>query len=116
MQRMGNEQRRDPRVSSYAKAFLIEPPVPGYIRDLSRTGCQVAFMQPIPAAVGDILGIRVIAEHDPTIQPFVIRLRVRWLRQDPIWFALGAQIEPLEDPAVLATFTRLVAYYSGASG
>jgi hypothetical protein len=111
---MESDQRRDPRVSSYAKAFLIDPPAPGYIRDLSRTGCQVAFMQPVPAAVGDLLAIRVIAEHDPSIQPFVIRLRVRWLKQDPIWFALGAQIEPLEDPSALGAFNKLVSYYSGA--
>ncbi len=111
---MGTEQRKDPRVSSYAKAMLLDPPAPGYIRDLSRTGCQVAFMQPVPAAVGDLLSMRVIAEHDPTIQPFLIKLRVRWLKQDQIWFALGAQIEPFDDPSALAAFNKLVSYYSGA--
>jgi hypothetical protein len=111
---MGNEQRRDPRVSSYAKAFLITPPAPGYMRDLSRTGCQVAFMQPVPAAVGDMLTLRVIAEHDPSIQPFLIKLRVRWLKQDPIWFAMGAQIEPIDDPSSREAFDKLVTYYSGA--
>jgi len=111
---MGNEQRRDPRVSSYAKALLLAPPAPGYIRDLSRTGCQVAFMQPVPAAVGDRIVLRVIAEHDPTILPFLITLRVRWLRQDPIWFAVGAQIEPFDDPGALGSFDKLVSYYAGA--
>jgi len=111
---MGTEQRRDPRVSSYAKAMLLTPPAPGYIRDLSRTGCQVVFMQPVPAAVGDLITVRVIAEHDPSITPFLIKLRVRWLKQDSIWFALGAQIEPFEDQSSLASFDKLVSYYSGA--
>ncbi len=110
---MGTEQRKDPRVSSYAKAILLTPPAPGYIRDLSRTGCQVAFMQPVPAAVGDVITLRVIAEHDPSITPFPITLRVRWLKQDAIWFALGAQIEQFDDPAALSSFEKLVAYYSG---
>jgi hypothetical protein len=111
---MGSDQRRDPRVSSYAKALLLTPPAPGYIRDLSRTGCQVAFMQPVPAAVGDLLTLRVIAEHDPSIQPFLIKLHVRWLRQDPIWFAVGAQIDPFEDSDSQASFEKLVSYYTGA--
>ena len=94
--------------------MLLNPPAPGYVRDLSRTGCQVAFMQPVPAAVGDLLTLRVIAEHDPTIQPFLITLRVRWLKQDQIWFAVGAQIEPFDEPGSLAAFDKLVSYYSGA--
>jgi hypothetical protein len=111
---MGSEHRRDPRVSSYAKAILVDPPAPGYVRDLSRTGCQIAFMQPVPAAIGDLLVLRVIAEHDPSITPFPLKLRVRWLKQDDIWFAVGAQIEPFEDPGALASFNKLVSYYSGA--
>ena len=94
--------------------MLLNPPAPGYVRDLSRTGCQGAFMQPVPAAVGDLLTLRVIAEHDPTIQPFLITLRVRWLKQDQIWFAVGAQIEPFDEPGSLAAFDKLVSYYSGA--
>ncbi len=111
---MEAEKRKDPRVPSYAKAVLVDGQVPGYIRDLSHSGCQVAFLQPFGAAVGDVLVVQVIAEHDPSILPFRIRLRVRRLIDDPPWHSLGAQIESHPDAAGEQSFEKLVSYYSGA--
>jgi hypothetical protein len=110
---MGSEQRINPRVPSYAKAMLVEPLIPGYIRDLSRSGCQVAFMQSITAAVGDLIAVRVIAEHDPTLPPFLIHLRIRWKKADAPWSTLGGQIEPMDNAKEKDTFERLVSYYAG---
>jgi hypothetical protein len=109
---MGTEMRRDPRVSGYAKAIMLPAMTPGYIRDLSRHGCQVAFMQAVTAAAGDLVTVRVIAEHDPGIPPFQIGLRVRWARPDGIWFTFGGQIE---DTGAVAAFETLVDYYEGAA-
>jgi hypothetical protein len=113
---VGTEQRKDPRVPSYAKAVLVDQQIPGYIRDLSRSGCQVAFMQPISAGVGDLITVQVIAEHDPTILPFQIRLRVRRVIEDALWHSLGTEIETIFDPKEAQAFDRLVSYYSGTSG
>ena len=110
---MGSELRKDPRVSGYAKALLLEPKTPGYIHDLSRRGCQVAFMQAVAVAAGDLITVRVIAEHDATLLPFDIALRVRWVRQDTIWFALGGEIESVPAPGSEAVFEKLVEYYAG---
>jgi hypothetical protein len=109
---MGTEQRKDPRAPSYAKALLMTPPAPGYVRDLSRSGCQIAFMQAVEVGKGDSITVRVIAEHDPSIPPFMVRLRVRWTRQDAIWMTLGGEVEPPDDPAAAAAFDRLVDYYT----
>ena len=111
---MEAEKRKDPRVPSYAKAVLLDGQVPGYIRDLSVSGCQVAFLQPLRAGVGDVLTVRVIAEHDPSILPFRIRLRVRRLIEDPPWHSVGAQIEAPLDASEEQSFEKLVSYYSGA--
>jgi hypothetical protein len=111
---MGSEQRKNPRMPSYAKAMLVDSQIPGYIRDLSRSGCQVAFMQTIPAAVGEIIAVRVIAEHDQTIPPFLIHLRIRWTKKDDPWSTLGGQIEPMNNEKEKAVFERLVTYYAGA--
>jgi hypothetical protein len=110
---VGIEQRKDPRVSSYAKAVLLDRQIPGYIRDLSRSGCQVAFMQPVPAAVGDLITLRVIAEHDPSIPPIQIRLRVRRVTEDALWHTLGTQVETIFDQQEAQAFDRMVSYYSG---
>ena len=109
---MGSEQRKNPRVSGYAKALLVGPMTPGYLRDLSKTGCQVAFMQTVPAALGDLLTIRVIAEQSLPIPPFDLSLRVRWLKPDSIWFALGGEIEAVSCQGDENVFEKLVAYYA----
>lgn len=111
---MKAEKRKDARVPSYAKAVLVDGQVPGYIRDLSLSGCQVAFLQPPRVGVGDVLTVQVIAEHDPSILPFHIRLRVRRLIEDPPWHSVGAQIERHVDAAEEQAFEKLVSYYSGA--
>jgi hypothetical protein len=111
---MGSEQRAQRRVSGYAKALLVGPLTPGYVRDLSRSGCQVAFMQPVKAAAGDALPLRIIAEHDPSLAPFEITLRVRWVKPDAIWQSLGGQIEWPEGSSAAGAFEKLVEYYEGA--
>ena len=112
---MAGEQRRDLRVPSYAKAVLADGHIPGYIRDLSSSGCQVAFIQPVSAAVGDVITVQVIAEHDPTIAPFRIQLRIRRVVEDPPWHSLGTQVETIHDPKEAEAFERLVSYYSGST-
>jgi hypothetical protein len=109
---VGNEKRKDQRVPSYAKALLLDGHVPGYIRDLSRSGCQVAFMQPVRAAVGELITVQIIAEHDPSILPFTVRLRVRRVVEDALWHSLGTQIESTFGPVESQAFERLVLYYS----
>jgi hypothetical protein len=108
---MENEHRKHPRVTSYAKALLVGAMTPGHIRDLSATGCQVVFMQAVAAAVGDLLRLRVIPEHDPAIAPFQICLRVRWIKPDPLWFALGGEIEEVSCTEDAGAFEKLVSYY-----
>ena len=110
---MGGEQRRHPRVTGYAKALILGANTPGYVRDLSTSGCQVTFMQAVTAAPGSLLKIRVIAEHDPTIAPFEIELRVRWIRPDTLWWAIGGEIETVTGAQGRAEFERLVRYYAG---
>ena len=111
---MASELRKNPRVSGYAKALLVGQMTPGYIRDLSRAGCQVAFMQSIAAAVGDLITVRVIAEHDTSIPPFEISLRIRWVKPDPLWWALGGQIESVGGHEDQDVFEKLVDYYAGS--
>ena len=113
---MGTEQRKDPRVPGYAKAVFVDGQIPGYIRDLSRSGCQVSFMQPVPAAVGDLITVQVIAEHDPSIVPFLVRLRVRRVIEDALWHSLGTEIESIFDPKEAQAFDALVSYYSSSVG
>jgi hypothetical protein len=113
---MEREHRKHPRVAGYAKALLEVLMIPGYIRDLSRTGCQVAFMQPVAAEPGDRIDVRVMPEHDPALAPFQICLRVRWKKEDGLWFAIGGEIEAKSCPEGEGVFEKLVDYYAGPGG
>jgi hypothetical protein len=111
---MSAEHRHQPRVSGYAKALLIGPNTPGYIRDLSRTGCQVAFVQTVAAVAGDLIKVRVIDEHDPSVPQFQISLRVRRIKPDALWCVLGGEIESVSGHEDQSAFEKLVDYYAGA--
>jgi len=110
---VASEQRKDPRVRGYAKAVLVQGAIPGYIRDLSSFGCQVGFLQPVAGAVGDVISVRVIAEHDPLIAPFLVRLRIRRVIEDPPWHSLGTEVEAIRDPKEAEAFQKIVSYYRG---
>lgn len=110
---MAGEQRKDLRVRGYAKVVLVDGAIPGYIRDLSSSGCQVAFLQPVAGAVGDVIIVRVIAEHDPLIAPFLVRLLIRRVIEDPPWHSLGTEVEPIRDPREAEAFQKIVDYYRG---
>lgn len=110
---MGSEQRKNPRVAGYAKAVFTQSMTPGYIRDISAEGCQVAFMQPLPLTSGDEVTIRVIAVHDPSVAPFALTLRVRWVKNDQPWFLVGGETRAPTD-ADARSMEALVMYYAGA--
>jgi hypothetical protein len=111
---MGAEQRRHERATAQAKAVFVDTITSGYLRDLSTSGCQVAFMTPVPAKEGQIVTIQIVPVHDPAAAPFHIQLEVRWLRNDPLWFLMGGKTQGVTalDSEALG---KLVDYYLGAS-
>jgi hypothetical protein len=107
---MSAEQRSHERSTAHAKAVFVDTMTPGYLRDLSSSGCQVAFMAPVPAQEGLSVKIQVIPVHDPAQTPFQLLLDVRWIRNDPLWYLMGGKIRGAtsEDTASLE---KLIAYY-----
>lgn len=107
---MGSENRKTDRMKCYAKVLFRPTKTPGYIRDLSATGCQISFVQPVPAVKDDEIDLEVVGGGMDS-SPFSFRLRVRWVNKDGIYFSLGGEIA---DPAAAAGhegFNKLVEYY-----
>ncbi len=107
---MGVEQRQSPRVSCYAKVLYARK-TPGYIRDLSLTGCHISFVQQIPATAGDIIEVEVVAGGGAQISPFRVHLVIRWAKSDGIYFSIGGDVAGAASPEEQQSFTKLVQYY-----
>jgi hypothetical protein len=110
---MGSENRRQERIKCYAKVVFTKTMTPGYIRDLSATGCHISFIQPIEAEREDVIDIKVVAGGNPQDPPFAFPLRVRWIKVDGIYFSLGGEIAGGIKESDKEPFARLVAYYQG---
>jgi hypothetical protein len=107
---MGSENRKNNRMKCYAKVLYRPSKTPGYIRDLSLTGCQISFVQPIPAGKDDEIDLDVVGGGEENT-PFSFRLRVRWVSKDGIYYSLGGEIADPESAAGHAAFNKLVEYY-----
>jgi hypothetical protein len=107
---MSAELRRQERATTHAKAVFVDTMTSGYLRDLSASGCQVAFMAPVPAQEGLTVTIQVIPIHDPAQAPFQLLLDVRWVRNDPLWYLMGGKIRGVT-PQDTASLKKLIAYY-----
>jgi len=110
---MSAEQRRDERATTHAKAVFPGSQTPGYLRDLSASGCQVAFMDPVPVKEGQTVTVQIIPVHEPTIEPFQILLDVRWARNDPLWHLMGGKVRGVTAQDA-ASLEKLVRYYVSA--
>ena len=105
---MGADQRKQPRTRGYAKAIHAASGIPGYVRDLSVTGCYVSFLKPIDVHIGDEIEIQIVSGGGVDVPPFSLRLVVRWKKEDGIYFSIGGELPgDTADPH----FTRLVEYY-----
>ena len=107
---MGSENRKSNRMKCYAKVLFRQTRTPGYIRDLSATGCHISFVQPVPADMNDEIELDVVG-GGPENTPFSFRLRVRWARKDGIYYSLGGEISDHDTDAGREAFGKLVDYY-----
>ena len=109
---MQAEHRHGERAAGFDKVILLDSMTPGYIRDLSDEGAQVAFLRPVPVSSGQTVAMRVIPVHDETRAPFEVSFEVHWVGSDSVWFVMGGHTAgaTLRDAALLR---RLVRYYEG---
>jgi hypothetical protein len=112
---MQTESRRQERVKSYAKVLISPGMTPGYIRDVSVTGCQVSFLQPVAEGPGQCARLSVLPGEGVDGGTFTIEMTVRWARRDGPYFSVGGDVRESASPLDRVGFRRLVEYYSSTS-
>lgn len=109
---MGTEQRKSSRNKTYAKVLLQDSSTPGYLRDLSRDGCQLALVRPLSVQKGDSLTFSVLPAEEMGIPRFLLTVEIVWARNDPVYFLLGGVIESLNDTESEERLRKLFKYYA----
>jgi hypothetical protein len=106
---MGEDQRKDPRNKAYAKVLLEGSGTLGYLRDLSREGCQLAFIGNPSVDKGAVVSLEVLPAEEMEIPPFSMDVRIMWTRNDPVYYLAGGLINSTQDEERLK---RLFQYYA----
>jgi hypothetical protein len=109
---MGKEQRKSPRNKTYAKVIFEASSTPGYLRDLSRDGCQLALIRPLSVQKGDSLTVSVLPAEEMGIPRFSVTIEIVRTRSDPVYFLVGAIIAPVTDKESEERLEELFKYYA----
>lgn len=109
---MEKEQRKSPRNKTYAKVLLEGSGTPGYLRDLSRDGCQLALIKPLSVQKGDSLTVLVLPAEEIGIPRFSVTVEIMWTRNNPVYFLVGAVIAPVTDTESEERLEELFKYYA----
>jgi hypothetical protein len=113
---VGSEQRRHKRTHGYAKVVFRRDAVPGYIRDLSESGCKVDLLRPITVSRGDLVELEVIPEQEMGIAQFKLCIKVQWVSAGSVFFSIGGRREPSLNMETEGLFQKLADYYEGDPG
>jgi hypothetical protein len=108
---MSEEQRNKVRLKTHVKILIKGWEVPGYIRDLSREGCQLSLTRPLDLKREQALAVSVLADPETGVVPFDFFLQVLWTRTDPVFFNLGGPIAPFPGPQHERGLRRLYEFY-----
>jgi len=108
---MSSEQRRDKRELSYAKIWVEEDQVPGYVHDMAKGGCRIEIPVPVEWQKGERKAIKVIPEDELEIPSFALVIEIRWFETEQIYCSAGVKVvEPIGND-VREHYEKLLAYY-----
>lgn len=110
-----SDKRRAPREKCYAKALFVDDEAPGYVRDISTAGVRVDRLGRPNTSPGQWRTIRVLPEEETGIPPFSLRMQVRWVRREGLFYAIGASVHSPEDAAAAAAYHALLDLYADSS-
>jgi hypothetical protein len=108
---MSEEQRNRVRLKTHAKILIKGWEVPGYLRDLSREGCQISLTRPLELKREQALAVSVLPDPEAGIEAFSFFVQVLWMRADPVFFNLGGPLSPFPGEQHERGLRRLYGFY-----
>ena len=105
---MSEDKRKNPRSKTYAKVLLAESGTLGYLRDLSKEGCQLAFIGNPQVDKDVVIRLQVLPAEEMGIPPFSMEIQIMWTQDDPVYLLAGGLITSTQDKQRLE---QLLRYY-----
>lgn len=109
---MKAENKRDnDREICYSKVFFEEHNIPGYIRDISKSGIKVDIPLQFTPPEGEC-SMMIIPHEILGLPPFKTRCEIRWAKHSTIYHSLGVLIVSWASEKGKNDYNSLIDYYS----
>jgi hypothetical protein len=106
-----NEQKRDSRDRAYAKVIFPEDNLPGYVRDISKTGCRIDLVKKVSWTTGEKKKIVIVPEEHVGFAPVHGTVEVRWLRPGEIYNSVGVRFISVQDEDSKKNYKFLLKFF-----
>jgi len=106
-----SDSQRQVRESAYAKVIFKQENLPGYVRDISKKGCQIDLLSEVDWKEGDKKKIVIIPEEEVGFAPVHGTVEIRWLRQNELYYSIGVQFISVQDEDSKKNYINLLTYF-----
>jgi len=106
-----SEKMRDSREICYAKILFLEENIPGYVKDISLSGCRIDIPSKIDWKIGEMKKIIIIPEDPLEIKPIKGTVEIRWIKQVDLFYKCGMQVKSVKDRESKENYAKLLDYY-----
>jgi hypothetical protein len=107
---MDNKSRQT-RKTCYAKVIFHDGNIPGYLRDISKSGCRIDVVQDVDWSPGEKKKISIIPHEEVNIGPISGTLEIKWTKKEGMFRLFGSQIVSVKDKTSKAHYQQLLSYY-----
>lgn len=105
------DKPRTQREICYAKIMFLEDNIPGYIKDISTTGCRIDIPSDVSWEIGQRKKIIIISEEALAIDPIKGTVEIRWIKKVDMFNKCGMQVVSVKDIQSKDNYRKLLLYY-----
>ena len=103
---------REARHASYAKVVLSQSDALGYLRNISDSGCRLAFLEQLPIQIGTSLEMQVIPAAEMGSPAFYMTFIVQWTRPGEVFFTVGGRVDTFPSEEDRRSYDLLMKHWS----
>ncbi len=104
------ENRSETRNSGYAK--VIVDAMPGYLRNLTESGCKILTMSALKCTVNDTVPLQILPDETSGLGRITLTARLCWEKQEETGFLYGFSITAFSAPGNAAVYKKLVSLHN----